>query len=206
MFNKIINLFKSLKNKIEDKKDNVTEHISNKKDNLEFIKDDIKSFPWKKALICLSFIPFILWASIYWFLSTDEIVKVTTKSSKTIDTVLIQKKSQDGTIVNISKNVDRNFVYTDSGAFIYEPSLFFLQEEVSNKYGAIEEQTYYVLTHYGVRFSFFTFIRLYENIIDYRKATTEEIRSYLKDKPLELLEFEDKMSRLNNIKKELSKN
>lgn len=185
--------------KIKDKFQNAKLEVEMKKDDIRFLKEDIQAIPWKKILIGLLTLPFILWAFLAWFLATEEMVKVTKTETRTIDTVVVQKKDPTGKLISVSQNVDKNFVYTDRGAFIYEPTWFYLKEEVSNEYGAIENETYYVLTHYGVRFSFFSYIRWYENIIGYRKPTPDEIREYLQSDPQALAEFESKMTLINNL-------
>lgn len=187
--------------KLRDKIDDWKVDLRMKKDDAKFLKEDIKAFPWKVVIGSVLLIPLLMWAFLAWFLATDEMVKVTTKETRTIDTVIVQKTAPDGKVMNVSQNVDKNFVYTDKGAFVYEPSWLYLQEEVSDKYGEIEENTYYVLTHYGVRFSFFDWIRWYENIIDYRKPTVEEIREYLQNDPQALMEFEDKIKRYEAMQK-----
>lgn len=185
-----------------DKVDDARVEFNMKKDDAKYFKEEAKSFPWKRFFIGLLILPFALWAFIAWFLATDEMVKVTTKETRTIDTVIVERKAPDGSTLNVSENIDVNFVYTDKGAFVYKPSWLYLQEETSDQYAEINEQTYYVLTHYGIRFSFFKFIRIYENIIDYRKPTREEMREYLKDDPEALIDYEDKIKRYEMLSKE----
>lgn len=112
-------------------------------------------------------IPLLLWAFIAWALATDEIVTVTGKETKVTDVVIVTKKDKKtGKTVEVPKNVDTYFVYTDKGAFQYRTSWLYLQIEVADSFGRLQEGKTYKFTHYGFRNSLFDW---YENIIGFEE-------------------------------------
>lgn len=114
---------------------------------------------WKFVLIGIPLLFCMLWWSTAWVLKTDEIVKVTDKETK-----IVGKDKTTG------EQNDVYFVYTDKGAFQFHQSTFFLQFEVADRFGKIERDHYYLITHYGFRNSFFDW---YENIVEIKEIDPE---------------------------------
>lgn len=131
---------------------------------------------WKKILISIPLFILFLWAAIVWVLKTDEIVTITGKETKVTDVVMVSKvDTNTGETINVPKNIDTYFVYTDKGAFQFKESWFFLQFEVADSFGRLEENKTYKITHYGFRVPIFDW---FENIVDFEEYTepkTEQV-------------------------------
>lgn len=120
---------------------------------------------WGKFLIAIGIAPFILWFLIAWFLKTEEILTITSKETKSTGVELVQQKDKKtGKIVEVPRNIDTYFVYTDKGALQFRPSIFFLQWEVADRFGQLQVDKTYKITHYGFRNALFDW---YENIVDF---------------------------------------
>lgn len=125
---------------------------------------------WGKMLIAIGVMPFLLWFMIVWFLKTDEILTITGKETKSTGVELVQQKDKKtGKIVEVPRNIDTYFVYTDKGALQFRPSMFFLQWEVADRFGQLQVDKTYKITHYGFRNAWFDW---YENIVDFELYET----------------------------------
>jgi hypothetical protein len=154
---------KSLKERISDWKMNV----SFAKDDAVFWKEELTPMikkNWGKMLMVIPITICLIWASLVWILKTDEIVTVTGKETKMIEVVREEKDPNTNEIKKVKDKVDVYFVYTDKGAFQYHSSWFFLQIEVADSFGRLQENKTYRLTHYGFRNALFDW---YENIVDF---------------------------------------
>lgn len=167
-------LFNTAKEKIEDK----TLDAKMAGEDISYWSSEIwTSFKahWKKWLIAIGVMPFVLWFLIAWFLKTEEIVVITGKETKSTGVELVmQKDKKTGKMVEVPRNIDTYFVYTNKGAFQFHPSWFFLQWEVADRFGQLQVNKRYKLVHYGFRNSLFDW---YENIVDYELLPDEPVGS-----------------------------
>ncbi len=158
-------MFDKIMKKVSDKKDSVVGFF----EDMKFWKKEMTPIfknHWGKMLMVIPTIFLILWASFVWIMKTDEIVVITGKETKVTDVVMVEKKAKNGSIVEVPKNVDTYFVSTDKGAFQYKTSWVFLQIEVADSFGKLQEGKTYRLTHYGFRVPILDW---YENIVDFEQ-------------------------------------
>ena len=166
------NFFKKRNNKNES----IAEKIEDKYQDAKLAKDDIVFWwkgiwdftrnHWKKVLIAIPTLFFLLWWALAWLIQTNEILTITDKETKITGVEIVYKlDKKTGKKVEVQQNTDTYFIYTNKRAFQFHPSKFFLQWEVADRFGQLEVGKTYEITHYGFRVALFDW---YENIVDFK--------------------------------------